>query len=266
MRIPPLKIGGVPEHFNLPWHLMMEAHPGLVEWLDVPGGTGAMAQLLGDGQLDAAIMLTEGAVYAIHKGLQAKLDRVYVKTPLLWGIHAASGRVLDTTAPNLRYIISRKGSGSHLMAYIRAIQLRQDLNTLSFVEAGTLAVALDFLSAGKGDLFLWEKFTTRPYVDAEKASYHGDLPTPWPCFVVVTRKALDSAQKNTLQQVLDLVFDKANELKAAAESHKTISRRYGLQESNAKEWLTNTEWDLQHSIAADEWEKIQSGLSAAGLM
>jgi sulfonate transport system substrate-binding protein len=266
MRIPPLKIGGVPEHFNLPWHLMMEAHPGMVEWQDVPGGTGAMAKLIGEGQLDAAIMLTEGAVYALAKGLEAKLDRVYVKSPLLWGIHAAHGRALDTAAPNLRYIISRKGSGSHLMAYIRAIQLKQDLNALSFVEAGTLAVALDYLAEGNGDLFLWEKFTTRPYVDAEKASYHGDLPTPWPCFVVVIRNALDEAQAHLLQKVLDLVYEKANELKGSNESYKIFSTRYGIEPLATKEWLANTEWDLINPLETKELLKIQSGLNAAGLI
>ena len=46
-----IKIGGVPEHFNLPWHLALEE--GLfekadvsVEWIEFPEGTGAMLSLI----------------------------------------------------------------------------------------------------------------------------------------------------------------------------------------------------------------------------
>jgi sulfonate transport system substrate-binding protein len=46
-----LRVGGVPEHFNLPWHLALEqglfAKRGLdLTWIDVPNGTGAMVCIL----------------------------------------------------------------------------------------------------------------------------------------------------------------------------------------------------------------------------
>ena len=61
------KIGSVPEHFMLPWHLAMEngdfqAKDLSVQWQDYPGGTGAMMSDLRDGLLDIAIALTEGVV------------------------------------------------------------------------------------------------------------------------------------------------------------------------------------------------------------
>jgi hypothetical protein len=44
-----IKIAGVPEHFNLPWHLAieksLESHINL-QWTDVPEGTGKMCQML----------------------------------------------------------------------------------------------------------------------------------------------------------------------------------------------------------------------------
>ena len=53
----PLKLGGVPEHFNLPWHLAMES-PACADldlsWEDQPGGTGEMLTKLEQGQLDEA--------------------------------------------------------------------------------------------------------------------------------------------------------------------------------------------------------------------
>ena len=46
-----LKVGGVPEHFNLPWHLCIENDEFKNEdinviWKDFPDGTGAMTRAL----------------------------------------------------------------------------------------------------------------------------------------------------------------------------------------------------------------------------
>jgi hypothetical protein len=87
-----LRVGGVPEHFNLPWHLALEARRfeplGLrIAWQDYPGGSGAMATALRDGELDAALLLTEGAIAAIAEGAPFKIASLYTDSPLVWGIH-----------------------------------------------------------------------------------------------------------------------------------------------------------------------------------
>ena len=68
-----LRVGGVPEHFNLPWKqaIAERAFDDLdvaVEFEDYPGGTGAMTAALAAGDLDAALLLTEGAVADILNG------------------------------------------------------------------------------------------------------------------------------------------------------------------------------------------------------
>jgi ABC-type nitrate/sulfonate/bicarbonate transport system substrate-binding protein len=62
-----VKVGGVPEHFNLPWHLAQERglfqkHKVTVQWNDYKGGTGAMISALKEGEVDIIIALTEGLV------------------------------------------------------------------------------------------------------------------------------------------------------------------------------------------------------------
>ncbi len=52
-----LKVGGVPEHFNLPWHQCIEEkkfeEEGInIIWKDFPGGTGAMTKALRNGEID----------------------------------------------------------------------------------------------------------------------------------------------------------------------------------------------------------------------
>ena len=62
MRI--VRIAGVPEHFNLPWHMAIEEGAfedrGIdLEWTEVPEGTGKMCQLLENQETDLAIILTK---------------------------------------------------------------------------------------------------------------------------------------------------------------------------------------------------------------
>lgn len=118
-----IKVGGVPEHFNLPWHLAIENgvfdSVGIqVEWQDMHGGTGEMCQKLKDGSLDIAILLTEGIVKDIVLGNPSLIVQKFVKSPLIWGVHTRASRT-DVNLSNwdeLKFAISRFGSGSHLMA------------------------------------------------------------------------------------------------------------------------------------------------------
>ena len=68
-----VKIVGVPEHFNLPWHLCIEngefeAENIDLQWKNIPEGTGKMCQMLRDGEADIAVILTEGIVKDIVAG------------------------------------------------------------------------------------------------------------------------------------------------------------------------------------------------------
>ena len=111
-----LRIGGVPEHFNLPWHLAAQArrfepHGVAVTWRDYAGGSGAMAKALRDGELDAALLLTEGAVAAVADGVPLAIMSLYTDSPLLWGIHVPAASAFHSVAEleGSRYAISRIG-------------------------------------------------------------------------------------------------------------------------------------------------------------
>lgn len=83
----PIRIGGVPEHFNLPIHLINEngtlAKNGIsIEWTDFKGGTGQMTKAPREGDIDVCILLTEGITKDIIKGNPSKIISEYVITPL----------------------------------------------------------------------------------------------------------------------------------------------------------------------------------------
>jgi len=105
-----IKIAGVPEHFNLPWHLSIEndefqANEIDLQWTDVPEGTGKLCQMLRNGETDIAVILTEGIIKDIVAGNQSKILQIYIETPLIWGIHVAANskykRLSDLERPYL---------------------------------------------------------------------------------------------------------------------------------------------------------------------
>jgi sulfonate transport system substrate-binding protein len=144
-----IKIGGVPEHFNLPILMAIEKggfkQQGLdIEWTYYPGGTGAMTAALDSGELDLAILLTEGFISAVNNGLSACIVKVYIDSPLVWGIYSGATSptqsIYDDTPK--KYAISRFGSGSHLMAMIHAEERGEKLEEKDFVIINSLEGAI----------------------------------------------------------------------------------------------------------------------------
>ena len=140
-----IKIAGVPEHFNLPWHLCIENNEfkavGIdLQWTDIPEGTGKMCQMLRDGETDIAVILSEGIIKDIVAGNPCKIVQVYVKSPLIWGIHVSAKSKYHSIA-DLEYTkvaISRYGSGSQLMAYVNADNQGWDSEKLQFEIVNTI--------------------------------------------------------------------------------------------------------------------------------
>ncbi|VAV86227.1 FIG00930805: hypothetical protein [hydrothermal vent metagenome] len=191
-----INIGGVPEHFNLAWYLTLKAGAykkvGInLRWKDYYGGTGQMCNALRNKDIDIAVILTEGIVKDIIAGNPSKIVQVFVKSPLIWGIHVANNASYKTIEDlrGTKAAISRFGSGSHLMSYINAQNNDWDIETdLNFEIVKNLEGAIQHLTNGSADYFLWEKFTTKPLVDNHTFRRLGDCPSPWLCFVIAVEK------------------------------------------------------------------------------
>jgi ABC-type nitrate/sulfonate/bicarbonate transport system substrate-binding protein len=243
------KIGGVPEHFNLPWRLAIEEgkfkDAGLeLHWSDMTGGTGQMIKGLQAGTLDIAVLLTEGITRAILKGLDAKIIAVYVQSPLCWGIHVPTNQALHGLADldAATFAISREGSGSHLMSYVLAQREGWDLDALSFDVVGDVYGGLWALNHGEAQGFLWEKYTTQPFVDQGKCKRIGEVYTPWPCFVIAVRNEVLEQEEALLNEVIAIIQARAAQLKAAPDNAEVVAWRYALKQGEVSAWLKQTEW------------------------
>ena len=160
-----------------------------LEYVDVPGGTGAMTRGLQEKELDIAIVLAEGGIASVLKGNPCSIVKTYVESPLIWGIHVAADSDIESIEEiqGKRYAISRFGSGSHLMAIVDASERGWPTDDLKFEKIGNLDGAREALSKGDADIFFWERFTTAPFVDAGEFRRVGERRTLWPAFVVLVR-------------------------------------------------------------------------------
>ena len=237
-------VAGVPEHFNLPWHLGLEqgafAEAGVdLTYRDYPGGTGAMTQALAEQEVDMAVLLTEGAIADLVKRRQTKLVKVYVESPLIWGIHVAADSEIQSISDiqGKRYAISRFGSGSHLMAIVDAAERKWD-TSLNFEVIKNLDGARRALANGDADVFMWEQFTTQPLVDNGEFRRVGIRKTLWPAFVIAVNQSFLDQHAGIVQTALRVINQQSSALMQEANAVSMIAQRYGLRVEQVKQWLS----------------------------
>jgi ABC-type nitrate/sulfonate/bicarbonate transport system substrate-binding protein len=269
-----VNVGGVPEHFNLAWHLAIERGDFLnqgieINWQDVPGGTGAMCAKLRNGELDIAIALTEGIIADIMDGNPSKIVQFYVNSPLKWGVYTGKNSGIKdlNNIENLRYAISRFKSGSHLMAYINADRLNTTVNENNFVVVGNLNGARKALANNDADLFMWEKFTTKPYVDNGEFKMLGECSTPWPCFVVVVRNEFLMQNEQLLKTILNIVNQSCLTLKYNdVEAVDLIAWRYQLKLADALQLFSELEYAYSPQIDEIQFTSILNDLKKLNII
>ena len=267
-----IRIAGVPEHFNLPWHLAIEngdfKKEGIdLQWTDVPEGTGKMCQMLREGSTDIAIILTEGIIKDITADNPSKIVQIYVETPLIWGIHVAGQSKYETLAQleGAKAAISRIGSGSQLMAYVNADNQKWDGTSLSFEIVNTIDGAVTALTEGTADYFMWERFMTQPLVDKGIFRRIADCPTPWPCFVIAVRDEILEQNLDLISKILDIINLNTTHFKSLPHIIQKLAARYHQKEEDLEKWLALTEWS-QNQLDENMLNNVQNQLLKLGII
>jgi ABC-type nitrate/sulfonate/bicarbonate transport system substrate-binding protein len=267
-----IKIAGVPEHFNFPWLLSIENGEFEtknidLEWIDVPEGTGKLCQMLRDSETDIAVILTEGIVKDIIAGNPSKIVQVYVKSPLTWGIHVAAKSKYKNLndLENTKAAISRLGSGSQLMAYVNAHNQGWKTDNLQFEIVNTIDGAVEALTNGTADYFMWERFMTKPLVDKGIFRRIDDCPTPWPCFVIAVRDEILEKNPEIIANILDIINQTTSEFKDIPGIDRTLAETYHQKTNDIQEWLSLTQWS-QESLSEQMLNIVQNQLFELGLI
>ncbi|KVV14703.1 substrate-binding domain-containing protein [Flavobacterium sp. TAB 87] len=261
-----IKIAGVPEHFNLPWQLCIdngefEAENIDLEWTDVPEGTGKLCQMLRDGSTDIAVILTEGIIKDIAAGNPSKIVQIYVKSPLIWGIHVASKSKYQTIedVKDSTIAISRIGSGSQLMAYVNAANQNWNSDNLKFEIINTIDGAVEALTNETADYFMWERFMTKPLVDQGIFRRIGDCPTPWPSFVIAVREEFLEENAEAVATILEIINTTTEDFKSIPSIDRTLAETFGQKLEDIQAWLKLTEWS-QENFSETKFNTLQNQL------
>lgn len=261
-----IKIAGVPEHFNLPWHLSIEngdfnANEINLEWTNIPEGTGKLCQMLRNGETDIAVILTEGIIKDIIAGNDSKIVQIYVESPLIWGIHVAakSNYYELSDLENKKVAISRLGSGSQLMAFVNANNQGWKSDSLAFEIVNTIDGAVAALTNGTADYFMWERFMTKPLVDSGVFRKIVDCPTPWPCFVIAVRDEILNKHPKIVSKILEIINSKTATFKKILSIDAVLAAKYYQKIEDIQEWLQLTTWS-QSNLSEAQFETIQNQL------
>ncbi|KIP07629.1 hypothetical protein PHLGIDRAFT_411239 [Phlebiopsis gigantea 11061_1 CR5-6] len=260
-----LRVGYVREHFSSPL-LQYEADDDRKTFtlVECPSGTGQLIGRLTNDEIDVAIALTDPLISGIAKGSEAyKLVGSYVNTPLNWAVitgkdtkYQSIADLKDTTIG-----ISRHGSGSQTMAYVMALQQGWSTNDLQFKVNNDIRGLIDSVNDGSTSAFMWEWFTTKPWVDAGEARFIGSVPTPWPSWMIAahpTRAPADGLRV-FLEKLSGYVraFDsQENREKADVEF---IKDKFGYPEEDITAWLKTVGYPVD--CATIDTKVIQETLS-----
>lgn len=269
-----IRLGGVPEHFNLPIHLAIEqgdfSARGLeVEWTNFGGGTGQMTKALREDEIDACILLTEGIIKDIFRGNNSQIVSVYVNTPLTWGVHTGASSAINSYEEvyDGQYAISRYGSGSHLMAIVDAEEQGKSIRDDQWHPIGNLDGALASLESGATDVFYWEKFTTKPYVDSGQLRRVGEYKTPWPCFVIAARREILENEPDSIIRMLRTIHDSCDTfMQHDKEMIHLVAQRYYQQVEDVARWYHSTEWAIHGWVSDKMIKSVVYHLRLAGIL
>lgn len=269
-----IRIIGVPEHFNFPFRLLFQENKlvdkGLeIKWIEESRGSGQMIQALNSGEADLAILLTESFFKEAETNPNLKMIGFHVESPLVWGVHVGSKQPFKEikNVPDPHFLISRKGSGSQLMAnvLIKESNFSWD-KPATFEEVGNMDGAAKAMELGNSGMFLWEKYTTSPMVKAGIMNRIGEVKSPWPCFVMVTTERAITDFEQELLLVRDEIYSISKQLISDPHLAGLISQSYHLDPKETIEWLSQTKWAISPAISKSELEKIVSNLQEFGII
>lgn len=259
-----LRVGYVPEHFSLPLLQLAASAWGKehIELVSQPSGTGQMLTSLAaqpKPDIDIAIALTEALIAGIAKGRDDyELVGSYVKSSLTWAVITGTDSKADKyqSIEDLRGStigISRQGSGSQVMASVMALQQgwSSKEDEVQFKVNDTFENLRKGVNQHEGletSAFMWEWFTTKPFVDSGEVRFIGSVPTPWPSWTIAASKSLTGktptpSMDTKLHKFLGKLADQVKKFTSnEARAKQELVEEMKYEEKDVEEWFSGVRW------------------------
>ena len=271
-----MKVGGVPEHYNAPVKRALQDRYD-AEWITYPSGTGAMLEALENGELDMAIVLTEGVVKHALSNSQHSVEILgtYLDNPLSWGVHVSVGGGLKSLSDvnekmsNLTFGVSRMGSGSHLMAIVHASTLPSGPFPPKFKVVNTMAGARDAMVKGEIDVFLWDVTTADIYTREGDWTCVGTVSGDWPAFVFVIRSDIFPSMLEKLVSFIDDLRTECRNMTRDIHDNAAVGylrSEFSLSEDQARNFLENVKWNCSLQVEQESINRVLTALVSAGII
>ncbi|WWC59579.1 uncharacterized protein I303_102136 [Kwoniella dejecticola CBS 10117] len=252
-----LKIGWHREHFLSPLLQFAAQDKGeTFELVECPGGTGEMQVKLKSGEIDLCIALTDALIAGIANGQTSyKLVGRYIASPLRWAIITGKDSKYNSVddLKGTTFGISRLGSGSQVMASVLSLNegWTEDEQP-KFKVNGQFKPLRDSVNSGETSVFLWEWFTTKPYVDSGEVRFIGSVYTPWPCWHIAASPSTSSESIKTFLLSLQPYVQNFNSPQAREKDDIDFVHSYfGHDKEDVKEWLKSVKWE-EHLLEVKE--------------
>jgi len=227
-----------------------------------------MCAMLRNGEVDLAVLVTEGAVRDILRGNPGRIVGAYVDTPLTWGVHVGTSSAI--TSPEqlkgVTFAISRLNSGSHLAAMAYAQAHGWTPKEAELLVVNDLAGAVERLKSPEPIAFLWEKYTTKHLVDGGTFRRLDEYRSAWPSFVIVATEAVLAEHPKELQRVLKVIRDQAAGLMQKKTAPEIIAQRYKMSLEDAREWFVGVKWNTDGKVDADGLARVVETLLIVGML
>ena len=98
---------------------------------------------------------------------------------------------------------------------------------------------------------MWEKFTTKPYVDNGPLKLLGECPTPWPCFVIAVRDTVLEQDPTAVKDILSIINNATQKFKQNPGVDLLIADRYKQKIEDVQQWLSLTQWSQKQLSISD---------------
>jgi len=127
------------------------------------------------------------------------------------------------------------------MAYVMALQQGWATDKLHFSVNNDICGLISSVNDGSTSAFMWEWFTTKPFVDAGQVRFIGSVPTPWPSWLIAAHPSQDRAPPDELRAFLQTLssyvaaFD-ASENRAGP-NVEFVKEKFGYPEEDIRAWL-----------------------------